>query len=26
MVFAQGSGAWSLDAFKRRKDRRPAVA
>jgi len=26
IVFAQGSGAWSLDALKRRKDRRPAIA
>ena len=26
MVFAQGSGAWSIDALKIRKDRRPATA
>jgi len=26
MVFAQGSGAWSIDALKIRKDRRPAIA
>jgi putative oxidoreductase len=26
IVFAQGSGAWSIDALKRRKDRRPAIA
>jgi len=26
MVFALGSGAWSIDALKRRKDRRPAIA
>jgi putative oxidoreductase len=26
MVFAQGSGAWSIDALKRRKDRRPVIA
>ncbi len=26
IVFAQGSGAWSLDALKQRKDRRPAIA
>src|SRR5256714_7260751 len=26
VVFAQGSGAWSIDALKIRKDRRPAIA
>ena len=26
MVFALGSGAWSIDALRRRRDRRPAIA
>jgi putative oxidoreductase len=26
MVFAQGSGAWSIDTLKRRRDRRAALA
>ena len=26
MVFALGSGAWSIDALRQRKDRRPAMA
>src|SRR5690242_6689059 len=26
MVFALGSGAWSIDALRQRRDRRPAIA